>query len=97
MHPVPRHPSLLFQVRVVGVPCLSCNNPLLAGRHFDVAVVDEAGQITLPAVLAPLMISSSFVLVRKTHARTRARMHTRMHAHMHALMHARTRGDGRAQ
>lgn len=52
------------QVRVVGVPCLSCNNPLLAGRAFDVAFVDEAGQITLPAVLGPLLISSTFVLVR---------------------------------
>jgi DNA replication ATP-dependent helicase Dna2 len=52
-------------VRVVGVPCLSAaNNALLAGRSFDVAVVDEAGQITLPAVLGPLFISGSFVLVR---------------------------------
>lgn len=56
-------PASLPQVRVVGVPCLSCNAPLLAGRSFDVAVIDEAGQITLPAVLGPLMISSSFVLV----------------------------------
>ncbi len=46
------------------MPCLSANNPLLAGRYYDVAVVDEAGQITLPAVLGPLMIARSFVLVR---------------------------------
>lgn len=49
--------------RVVGVPCLSCSSPLLAGRSFDVAVVDEAGQVTLPAVLGPLMLARAFVLV----------------------------------
>jgi len=56
--------AVMDRVKVVGVPCLSTSSPLLAGRRYDVAVIDEAGQITLPAVLGPLMISSSFVLVR---------------------------------
>ena len=53
--------------RVVGVPCLSCSSPLLAAAMrrapFDVAIVDEAGQATLPAVLGPLMLARAFVLV----------------------------------
>ena len=32
-------------------------------RVFDVCIVDEAGQITQPACLAPLLRARSFVLV----------------------------------
>lgn len=39
------------------------NHPLLTGRTFDVALVDEASQISTPAVLAPLLKARSFVLV----------------------------------
>lgn len=35
-------------VRVVGVTCLGINHPLLAKRKFDVCIMDEAGQTTLP-------------------------------------------------
>jgi hypothetical protein len=49
---------------VVGCPCLSVHHPLLATRlAFDVVIVDEAGQIGLPAVLGALLKARSFVLV----------------------------------
>ncbi|KAF6257941.1 AAA domain-containing protein [Scenedesmus sp. NREL 46B-D3] len=49
---------------VVGCPCLSAHHPLLATRRaFDVVIVDEAGQIGLPAVLGALLKARSFVLV----------------------------------
>ena len=37
--------------------------PLLLAEHFDVVIVDEAGQISQPAILGPLMAADSFVLV----------------------------------
>ncbi|KAJ0970838.1 hypothetical protein J5N97_018797 [Dioscorea zingiberensis] len=51
------------QVRIVGVTCLGINHPLLANKTFDVCIMDEAGQITLPVSLGPLMLASTFVLV----------------------------------
>lgn len=36
------------QVRIVGVTCLGINHPLLANKTFDICIMDEAGQITLP-------------------------------------------------
>ena len=53
----------MLQCRIVAVPCLSTHHPLVSQRSFDVAIVDEAGQITLPAVLGPLLLARSFVLV----------------------------------
>ncbi|CAA7406684.1 unnamed protein product [Spirodela intermedia] len=50
-------------VRVVGVTCLGINHPLLAKRKFDVCIMDEAGQTTLPVSLGPLMLAKKFVLV----------------------------------
>ena len=44
---------------------LGVGSPLLARHRFDVAIVDEAGQMTLPAAIAPLLAARSFVLVRK--------------------------------
>lgn len=40
---------------VVAVTCLGTSHPLLERRVFDVAIVDEAGQVTVPAVLGPLL------------------------------------------
>nr|XP_029123131.1 DNA replication ATP-dependent helicase/nuclease DNA2 isoform X1 [Elaeis guineensis] len=62
-------------VRVVGVTCLGINHPLLANKRFDICIMDEAGQTTLPVCaffsllqfimvsLGPLMLASIFVLV----------------------------------
>ncbi|XP_042487898.1 DNA replication ATP-dependent helicase/nuclease JHS1 isoform X4 [Macadamia integrifolia] len=53
----------LAQVNVIAVTCLGITHPLLANRRFDVCIMDEAGQITLPVSLGPLMFASIFVLV----------------------------------
>ena len=50
--------------RIVGATALSVpRSPLLLGEHFDVVIVDEAGQISQPAVLGALMAAEAFVLV----------------------------------
>jgi hypothetical protein len=38
--------------RVVGVTCLGVTHPLFSKRTFDVCIVDEASQITLPVSTA---------------------------------------------
>lgn len=53
----------LDQVKVVAVTCLGITNPLLTNKKFDVCIMDEAGQTTLPVSLGPLMFASKFVLV----------------------------------
>ncbi|XP_024627209.1 DNA replication ATP-dependent helicase/nuclease JHS1 isoform X2 [Medicago truncatula] len=53
----------LEQVKVVAVTCLGISSPLLANRRFDVCIMDEAGQTTLPVSLGPLRFASTFVLV----------------------------------
>lgn len=51
-------------VQVVGVTCLAINHPLLTNKKFDVCIMDEAGQITLPVwslnLLSFLYIISMF-------------------------------------
>ncbi|KAI3818648.1 hypothetical protein L1987_12463 [Smallanthus sonchifolius] len=53
----------LDQTKVVAVTCLGITSPLLSDSKFDVCIMDEAGQITLPVSLGPLMFASMFVLV----------------------------------
>lgn len=55
----------LGRARVVGCTCLAAAaDPLLARLpEFDVAVVDEAGQISQPVALAPLFEAKCFILV----------------------------------
>ncbi|KAL8229689.1 hypothetical protein R6Q57_014589 [Mikania cordata] len=53
----------LDQTKVVAVTCLGITSPLLSVKKFDVCIMDEAGQITLPVSLGPLMFASMFVLV----------------------------------
>lgn len=38
----------LDQVKVVAVTCLGITSSLLANKRFDVCIMDEAGQTTLP-------------------------------------------------
>ncbi|KAL4378954.1 hypothetical protein GQ457_02G021680 [Hibiscus cannabinus] len=40
------------QVKVVAVTCLGITSPLLSGKKFDVCIIDEAGQTTLPSTEA---------------------------------------------
>ena len=50
--------------RIIGATALAISKtPLLLGEHFDIVIIDEAGQISQPAILGPLMAADSFVLV----------------------------------
>lgn len=55
--------TVMEGARVVGVSCLGVSHPIFSRRRFDYCVVDEAGQITQPAVLGPLRCADAFVLV----------------------------------
>jgi DNA replication ATP-dependent helicase Dna2 len=55
---------VISSAQIVGVSALTVpRSSLLVGQHFDVVIVDEAGQISQPAILGPLMAADSFVLV----------------------------------
>lgn len=54
----------ISSARIVCTTALSVpRSPLLNGEEFDTVIVDEAGQISQPAVLGALMAADSFVLV----------------------------------
>ncbi|CAK9170418.1 unnamed protein product [Ilex paraguariensis] len=63
MHGIEEIKLRLDQIKVVAVTCLGITSPLLANKRFDVCIMDEAGQTTLPVSLGPLMFASKFVLV----------------------------------
>ena len=50
---------------VIGVTCLgAANNAMLISKLcFDLCIVDEASQITVPAILGPLLLAKKFILV----------------------------------
>lgn len=48
---------------VVATTCLGLNHPLFTQRTFDVCIVDEASQVTLPTCLGPIRMAKTFVLV----------------------------------
>lgn len=47
----------------VACTALGADHPLLGGRVFDMCIVDEAGQITLPVCVGPLLKARRFTLV----------------------------------
>jgi DNA replication ATP-dependent helicase Dna2 len=49
--------------QVVATTCMGTNHALFQRRSFDVCIVDEASQITLPTALGPLLHARKFVLV----------------------------------
>ena len=49
--------------QIVATTCMGTNHPLFHRRAFDVCIVDEASQITLPTSLGPLLLARKFVLV----------------------------------
>jgi DNA replication ATP-dependent helicase Dna2 len=53
----------LREVPVVAATTASCGSRVLREAAFDVALVDEAGQLTEPATLAALSLAERFVLV----------------------------------
>lgn len=48
---------------IVATTCMGTNHALFQRRAFDVCIVDEASQITLPTSLGPLLHARKFVLV----------------------------------
>ncbi|EMA49077.1 DNA replication factor Dna2 [Halococcus morrhuae DSM 1307] len=53
----------LREAPVVAATTASCGSRVLREMEFDVALVDEAGQLTEPATLAALALADRFVLV----------------------------------
>ncbi|WP_435078626.1 AAA domain-containing protein [Halococcus sp. AFM35] len=53
----------LHEAPVVAATTASCGSRVLREADFDVALVDEAGQLTEPATLAALALADRFVLV----------------------------------
>nr|POE47340.1 dna replication atp-dependent helicase/nuclease dna2 [Quercus suber] len=49
--------------RIVATTCMGINHAVFRRRAFDVCIVDEASQITLPTSLGPLLHARKFVLV----------------------------------
>ncbi|KAK5112827.1 hypothetical protein LTR85_011161 [Meristemomyces frigidus] len=49
--------------RIVAATCMGMNHAVFNRRAFDVCIVDEASQITLPTALGPLLHARKFVLV----------------------------------
>ncbi len=47
----------------VGCTALGVDDPVLAHKIFDMCIVDEAGQITVPTCLGPLLKARAFTLV----------------------------------
>jgi len=48
---------------VVGCTCFGVRHPLFGKRTFDYCIVDEASQISVPAIMGPLLYAARFVLV----------------------------------
>jgi len=56
--------AVMREARLVGATALTIpRSPLIQHDNFDVVIVDEAGQISMPAILGPLMSARRFVLV----------------------------------
>ncbi|XP_050717882.1 DNA replication ATP-dependent helicase/nuclease DNA2-like [Eriocheir sinensis] len=53
--------------RVVAATCLGLTHALFTRCSFDVCILDEAAQVLQATALAPLFLSSSFVLVGDAH------------------------------
>lgn len=52
--------AVMEKAQVVGVTCLGITHPLFARHKFDVCIVDEAGQITLPVSILFLVTGYCF-------------------------------------
>ena len=52
---------------VVGATCYAMGSAFFSRKHYDVVLVDEAGQITFPTIIPPLFMADKFVLVGDHH------------------------------
>ncbi len=55
--------SSLEGTAVVGCTCFGVRHPMFGRRTFDCCIVDEASQISVPAVVGPLLYAARFILV----------------------------------
>ncbi|CAH1395001.1 unnamed protein product [Nezara viridula] len=55
--------KLFTDKNVVGVTCFGCKHLWIERQIFDVCLVDEAAQVSLPAVLKPISLAKKFILV----------------------------------
>lgn len=55
--------ALVESAPIVAATCLATGDAALARRTFDVCIVDEASQITLPTCLGPLRLAAKFVMI----------------------------------
>nr|OQO23072.1 hypothetical protein B0A51_09576 [Rachicladosporium sp. CCFEE 5018] len=55
--------ELYMGVSIVATTCMSTSHALFTRRVFDICIVDEASQISLPTCLGPLLHAHRFVLV----------------------------------
>lgn len=59
--------TLAAEAQVVAATCLATNEAVFARRTFDVCIVDEASQITVPTCLGPLRYADRFVMIGDHH------------------------------
>jgi len=48
--------------RLIACTCIGTSNPFFKHKRFDVCIVDEASQISLPEALLPLQLADRFIL-----------------------------------
>jgi len=55
------------RAKIVGATCYAMGHSFFQRKSFDVVLIDESGQITLPNILPPLFMAKTFVLVGDHH------------------------------
>ncbi|WFD44716.1 DNA helicase [Malassezia psittaci] len=59
--------DLVAHAQIVAATCLASNDALFQNRVFDVCIIDEASQITIPTCLGPLRFADRFVMIGDHH------------------------------
>ena len=62
--------QVVAEAQVVAATCLGSSDAVLARRAFDVCIIDEASQITVPTCLGPLRLADRFVMIGDHHQLT---------------------------
>lgn len=58
------------EAQIVAATCLGTSDAVLSRRAFDVCIIDEASQITVPTCLGPLRLADRFVMIGDHHQLT---------------------------
>lgn len=62
--------QVVAEAQIVAATCLGTSDAVLARRAFDVCIIDEASQITVPTCLGPLRLADRFVMIGDHHQLT---------------------------